>query len=70
MPEGAQKNAGLVGPQDCGRTLDANRGGGDHGLTILEKRGRNRRLGQPAISLLPSYSSLGFARVTCSRVNF
>ena len=58
MPEGAQKNAGLVGPQDCGRTLDANRGGGDHGLTILEKRGRNRRLGQPTIlfflPILPS----------------
>ena len=39
VSERAQKNAGLVRAEDRGRAMDANRGGGDHGLAIPEKRG-------------------------------
>ena len=44
VSERAQKNAGLVWSEDRGRATDANRGGGDHGLAIPEKRGRKPRL--------------------------
>jgi hypothetical protein len=37
VSERAQKNAGLVRPEDRGRALDANRGGGNHGLAIPKK---------------------------------
>jgi hypothetical protein len=40
----AQKNAGLVWSEDRRRATDANRGGGDHGFAIPEKRGRKTRL--------------------------
>lgn len=44
VAERAQKNAGLVWSEDRGRATDANRGGGDHGLAIPQKRGRKPRL--------------------------
>ncbi len=40
MSERTEKNAGLVRAEDRGRALDANRGGGDHGLVNQEKRAR------------------------------
>jgi hypothetical protein len=58
VSERAQKNAGLVRPEDRGRALDANRGGRDHGLAIPEKQGRKPRLGQSTVlfflPILPS----------------
>jgi hypothetical protein len=36
VAERAEKNAGLVRLKERGRATDANRGGGDHGLTIPE----------------------------------
>ena len=41
--EWAQKNAGLVRPEDRGRALDVNRVG-VHGLVISQKQDRKRRL--------------------------
>jgi hypothetical protein len=55
VPEGTEKNSGLVRAKDRGRALDAYRGGGDHRLVNLEKRAR-----KPAIifnaNLLPSHA--------------
>ena len=65
MSERTEKNAGLVRTEDRGCALDANRGGGDHGLVNPEKRARKPQLfstralfpirpGTPGVVTIPS----------------